>query len=352
MAEEKHSDLQARLSEIENRTSRLVADRRRRIRKAAKDVSGTGSPSRKFEEAQSHLGEQIKALESRVEDLDERRRTRRSKGKRRRVRFSNIGELVRQARRLTHSEGEDDFGLDRNFCETVKPFLDFLFDRYFRVSVKGAARFVPSDGPAILVANRGGILTYDALMIVEAVRRAHPARRVRFDIDPYLGSAPGIAPILTRLGGVRAVPENAERLLEAGHAVLFFPEGFRGAAKSIRKRYQIGAMSADFAKLALNLGVPVIPVAVLGSEEAQPVIGQLPALAKLLGWPAVPLAPAGVFPLPVKFKIRFGKPVSVGKATPRSRLKARTTAIQHRVRGELEDMLRDLQAGRASIFLG
>jgi 1-acyl-sn-glycerol-3-phosphate acyltransferase len=294
----------------------------------------------------SRLTEQLDGLQSRIETLGKNRRAR---PRDRWRRWSQLADLVSQARRITRPEGIDEFGLDRTFQETVRPFLDLLYDRYFRVEARGARFHVPAEGPVVLVANRGGLLSYDALMITEAVRRAHPRRRLRFHLDPFLGSVPGLAPLLIRMGGVQAIPGNAERLLESGHSVLFFPEGFPAAAKPLRERYRLGPMTTDFAKAALRLGAPVVPVAVLGSEEAQPVIAEVPGLAKLLGWPRFPLAPAGVLPLPVKFKIQFGK--ALLPDGPKGRA-ARIRTLRDRARGEIGAMLHELRDARVSVFLG
>ncbi len=349
---DEHSILDERLAALEDRVARAIQDRRRHMRETTRGRRSSQGGASPLQEMSFRLREQVEGLQGRIETLEKNRRARRERRRDGRHRWSQLADLVKQARRLTRLEGVDEFGLDRTFLETIRPFVDLLYDRYFRVEAKGAKSHVPAEGPVVLVANRGGLLSYDALMIAEAVRRAHPTRRLRFEIDPFLGAIPGLAPLLVRLGGVQAIPANAERLLESGQSVLFFPEGFRAAAKPLRERYRLGPMSADFAKVALRLGVPVVPVAVLGSEEAQPVVGELPGVARLLGWPRFPLAPAGVLALPVKFRVQFGKPIPAEGPKTGPPSGSRIRALRDRASAQIGAMLRDLQATRVSVFLG
>lgn len=344
--------LDERLVSLEARVTGMVRERRKRIRAKLRDGGAGSQGTKRLEKTQGRLVQELDSLQSRIESMEEKAAEQDRRSGNRGLGLSNLQELVKQARRLTGTDGIDDFGLDRTFSDTLEPLLEFLYDRYFRVEAKGARASVPSEGPAILVANRGGPIAYDALMIAEAVRKAHPARRLRFQIDPFLGSAPGVGTLFTRVGGVKDIRGNAERLIEEGQLFLFFPEGFEAASKTIDERYRLREMASEFAEVALRLGVPVIPVAVLGSEEAQPVVAGLPLVAKILGWPSFPISATGPLPLPVKFGIRFGKPITVGRATTRARLKARSAALGKRTKGAIEAMLHDLLSSRASLFLG
>ena len=344
--------LDERIASLEERVTGMVEERRKRVRAKLQD-GGTGiAGPKRIEKTQGRLAEELDSLQSRIDSMEEKAGEEGRRSGNRGLGLSNLQALVKQARRLTGAEGIDDFGLDRTFSETLEPLLDFLYDRYFRVEAKGARASVPSEGPAILVANRGGPIAYDALMIAEAVRKAHPARRLRFQVDPFLGSAPGVGTLFTRVGGVKDIRGNAERLIEEGQMFLFFPEGFQAASKTIDQRYRLGEMAGEFTEVALRLGVPVVPVAVLGSEEAQPVVAGLPLVAKILGWPRFPISVTGPLPLPVKFCIRFGKPITAGRATTPARLKARSAALGKRTKGAIEAMLHDLLSARASLFLG
>jgi 1-acyl-sn-glycerol-3-phosphate acyltransferase len=120
----------------------------------------------------------------------------------------------------------------------------------------------------------------------------------------------------SRNGAVAGTPETCREMLEAGEAVLVFPEGVRGMNKLYRDRYKLQRMGLGFMRLALEAQVPIVPVAVVGSEEQQPGLANLRGIAGALGMPAFPvtptfplLGPLGLLPLPVKYRIYFGEPM-------------------------------------------
>jgi 1-acyl-sn-glycerol-3-phosphate acyltransferase len=92
-----------------------------------------------------------------------------------------------------------------------------------------------------------------------------------------------------------------------------FPEGVKGISKPFEERYKLAPFGPGFMRLALQTGAPIVPVAVIGSEEQYPSVGDLKRLAALLGAPALPVIPqllVGMpFPLPVKYHLYFGEPL-------------------------------------------
>jgi 1-acyl-sn-glycerol-3-phosphate acyltransferase len=99
--------------------------------------------------------------------------------------------------------------------------------------------------------------------------------------------------------------------------VAVFPEGAKGAGKPFRERYRLQRFGrGGFAEIALRTGAPIVPVAVVGSEEIYPKLAGLPAIARLIGAPFFPvtptfpwLGPLGVVPLPSRSRIEFCEPV-------------------------------------------
>ncbi|HVK74962.1 MAG TPA: lysophospholipid acyltransferase family protein [Kofleriaceae bacterium] len=213
----------------------------------------------------------------------------------------------------------DDFGRDPIATARWEWVLDFLYSRWFRVEARGVEH-VPSTGPVLLVANHAGSLPYDSAMVMHAIRRDHRARR---DVRPLVEDAvfhlPWLGPLVQRIGGVRACPENAERLIDQGEVVAVFPEGIKGMSKLWRDRYRLQRFGrGGFIKLALRTRAPIIPVAVVGSEEALPLLARVTWFAKSVGIPYVPvtptfpwLGPLGLVPLPSKWKIEFGAPLDL-----------------------------------------
>lgn len=252
----------------------------------------------------------------------------------------------------------DDFGRDPKATARWEWFLEFLYSMWFRVECEGLEN-VPSQGRAVLVANHAGTLPYDSLMLVHAVRRDHRARRdVRPLVEDPVFHLPFLGPIMNRIGGVRADPDNAERLLLRDELVAVFPEGEKGMGKLWRDRYRLQRFGrGGFVKLALRTGAPIIPVAIVGAEEAAPMVGKITWFAKNMGLPWVPitmtfpwLGPAGLLPLPSKWKLRFGKPIDVagsyGRAAAEDRLLVNRVADE--IRSSIQASVNDLLGSRRS----
>jgi hypothetical protein len=147
--------------------------------------------------------------------------------------------LDRLLRRLAGDYQEDEWGFDEEFADALLPFLEFLYDRWWRVETVGA-RNVPSHGRALLVANHAGILPWDATMISVGMLREHPLPRYpRFLVLDWAFQLPYVSVAMRKLGGVVASPYNALRLLEEDELVAVFPEGVKGAGKPFKERYRL-----------------------------------------------------------------------------------------------------------------
>ncbi|OGQ04814.1 MAG: hypothetical protein A2W61_04125 [Deltaproteobacteria bacterium RIFCSPLOWO2_01_44_7] len=220
------------------------------------------------------------------------------------------------------TQGEvDEFGMDPAMVEALRPFFQFLYYDYWRVDVEGIAN-IPKKGRCLLVANHSGMLPYDGAMLTVASLNEHPTNRsVRFLIEDFVYHFPFMGTIMSRLGAVRACPENATWLLKKGEAVLVFPEGVKGLGKLYEERYQLKRFGrGGFIKLAIKTKTPIIPVAIIGAEEIHPIIWKSNILAKAMGVPYLPvtptfpwLGPLGLIPLPTKWSIQVGKPISFDK---------------------------------------
>jgi 1-acyl-sn-glycerol-3-phosphate acyltransferase len=235
--------------------------------------------------------------------------------------------------------------------ERVESFVDrtlydFLYHYWFRVEVDGIEN-VPAEGGALLVANHAGAVPPDAAMIAKAVREEHPRPRpVTFLTEHRLADLPGVGMLVTKVGGVPNHPANLHRLLfDEDQLVLVFPEGPRGAGKPVSERYRLRRFDrVDFVRAAIDARVPIVPLAVVGAEEAVPVLARLSFLRRLTGLPRLPLAP--VIPLPAKFTIRFLEPVYADDdgAHPR--------ALAEDVRALIQENLLEMVTGRRSAWLG
>ena len=222
--------------------------------------------------------------------------------------------------RLLRPENFDldrEYGFDPGFREKMESIVRFFYRFYWRVSVKGTEN-IPEKGRAVFVANHAGILPFDGQMVANAVMR-EKGRKIWPLIEDFFYYAPVLGTMLSRMGSVRACQENAQRLLSEEEAVLVFPEGIKGIIKPYKNRYQLQRFGrGGFIKLCLNTGSPVIPVAIIGSEETHPVMGNLSTVAKTLNLPYFPvtplfplLGPLGLLPLPSKWTIIFGEALSI-----------------------------------------
>ena len=121
-----------------------------------------------------------------------------------------------------------------------------------------------------------------------------------------------------------ACNEDAERLLNAGELVGVFPEGFKGIGKPFSERYKLQRFGrGGFVSAALRTGAPIVPVSIVGAEEIYPMIGNVKSLARVLGFPYLPvtplfpaLGPLGLVPLPSKWIIEFGEPFDTAHLGP------------------------------------
>jgi 1-acyl-sn-glycerol-3-phosphate acyltransferase len=221
-------------------------------------------------------------------------------------------------RRLTGDYGIDTFGFDVDLTETfVLPLLRPLYEKYFRVEVKGAEN-LPTDSGALVVANHSGTIAIDAVMTAFAVHDETPTNRIlRMLGADFVFSLPVVGEMSRKTGSTLACGEDAHRLLTSGELVGVWPEGFKGIGKPYRERYRLQRFGrGGYVSSAISAGVPIIPTAIVGAEEIYPIIGNMPLVARLLGAPYFPvtptfpwLGPLGMVPLPSKWVIEFGEPI-------------------------------------------
>jgi len=225
----------------------------------------------------------------------------------------------------------------------VASVFNFLFEQYWRVRVEGAEQ-VPR-GPAIVIANHVGALPVDGPIVTMALRRARPdLLEPRWLAEDQLLNFPILGGSLFELGAVPASFQNGLRLLKEGRPVLVFPEGTQGLSKPIFDRYQLKRFGrGGFLKLAHEASAPIVPVGVIGGEEAMPTLARLPGL---LGLPYVPLT---LPPLPTRWTIRFGAPLKLdlnGNELEGEALQGQIEVARQSVEG----LVKSLRAARHSLF--
>jgi 1-acyl-sn-glycerol-3-phosphate acyltransferase len=223
-----------------------------------------------------------------------------------------------------------------------------LYRWWWRVEVVGLER-VPAGGRVLLVTNRSGALVpYEALMIRTALgRESGRPHAARLLVDDWLLHLPALGPALADLGAI-VTPAAARRTLEHDGALVAYPEGAAAVAKPFRDRYRLASFGkGSFARLAIQTGTPIVPVAVIGAEEVHPVVARLDAPGRLLGLPTLPVTATfpwlgfwGLVPLPTKWTLLVGEPLEVSERHPAA--DARDAAAVGRVRDQVRERLQAL----------
>ena len=248
------------------------------------------------------------------------------------------------------------------------PILRRFFSLYFRYEVRGLDH-VPARGPALLVGNHsGGTLIADTLVFGVAFYSHFGADRRFHQLAHDLAVAlPAVGTAIRRYGSLSASHDNARRAFGKGAPVLVYPggdyESFRPSWHSAR--VELGGRRG-FIELALDEGVPLVPVVAIGGQETGlfltrgQTLARLLALDRLLRIKVVPVIvgpPWGIsvldlpgrLPLPAKITIQVLPAIDLrerfGPDPDRDAVYAEITA-------EMQEALDELAEERTLPFFG
>jgi 1-acyl-sn-glycerol-3-phosphate acyltransferase len=255
----------------------------------------------------------------------------------------------------------DEWGRSEHLRELVRRIYDPIYDHWFRVEWEGFDK-IPAEGGALMVANHAGAIPTDAPSIMHGIER-DLGRPVYGLADQIFKRVPVVNLGWSRLGGVQAHPDNAYRLLrEQQQLVMVFPEGTKGPGKTYAERYQLRRFGrGGFVQIAMRSGVPIIPMAIIGSEETMPILFKLPMLARALGVPYFPvtanmlvLGPLGiVVPFPAKIRIRVLDPVRFDVPPDQPRYsRSRVMDASEQIRQTIQDAVHDMLRKRRGVWSG
>ena len=261
-------------------------------------------------------------------------------------------------RRVTGDYSVDEYGFDpdlteRFFMAALRP----IAQKWFRIDVRGVEN-IPTSGGALVVSNHSGTVPIDGLMTMVAIHDA-TSRFLRPLGADLVFKLPFVSGMARKGGATLACNEDAERMLSGGELVGVWPEGFKGIGKPYADRYKLQRFGrGGFVSAALRTGVPIIPLSVVGAEEIYPLIGNVPALARLLGVPYLPitpffplLGPLGMVPLPSKWLIEFGEPIRTDELDPGAADDPMLVFnVTDQVRETIQQTLYSLLMQRKSIF--
>ena len=219
---------------------------------------------------------------------------------------------------------------DPVYIEQTLPALRLMSQLYFRAEVRGLAR-IPAEGPVLLVGNHsGGTLIADTFVFAQAFYdHFGPDRRFHQLAHDLVFRVPGVRGSLSRYGTVPASPRNMRRALGAGAALLVYPGGDHETYRPSWESDEIDfAGRTGFVRLALEAGVPLVPIVAIGGQETALFLGrggriaralQLDRLLRLKVLPVQIGPPFGVtildlpgrIPLPAKITIRVLPPIDL-----------------------------------------
>lgn len=226
-----------------------------------------------------------------------------------------------------------------DFLQRVTPAFRRLRN-YARLKADGLEH-VPETGPAILAANHTGWLGLDyaftALTVFDGMERV-----VRGMAHPAWFKAPQTARFARRLGLFEISKGAIRERLDAGDLVMVFPEGEKGAFRP-GSDYTLEPFARGFVRVAMASQVPVVPVAVLGGEEANPVGSRIESYEELINMKGGLPIPKNLIPKPVKWRIRFLPPIdfsgySEADTGDRDRVHGMAEDVRTRVQKELRKM--------------
>jgi 1-acyl-sn-glycerol-3-phosphate acyltransferase len=274
-----------------------------------------------------------------------------------------VSDLLHLRRTL---DGNDIDAWDPDYIRRLLPVWRAVLGTYFRGEVRGLDN-IPSSGPALLVGNHsGGTMIVDTfLFATEFYAHFGPERRFHQLAHDIAARLPATG--LSRWGTVAASHENARKAFERGAPVLVYPGGdyetFRPTWHSDRIEF---AGRKGFIRLALEHGVPIVPVVAIGGQETALFTTRGERAAEVTGWAKltrikvlpVALAPPfgvtvldlpGRLPIPAKITVEVHPPIDL---VERFGPDPDYDRVYSEITGEMQDTLSDLQGERSVPVVG
>src|SRR5438034_2863077 len=218
---------------------------------------------------------------------------------------------------------------DPDYIRESLPRLWLLASLWFRGEVRGLGN-IPEEGPVLLVGNHsGGNLTPDTTVFTLAFCAYFGVERAFYQLAHNLVlSMPGLG-FLRKFGTVAASPDNAQKALSSGAALLVYPGGDYEVHRPSWERHKVDFDGRKgFIRLALEQDVPIVPVVAIGGQETALFLSRGRTLAKRLGLDrafrlkVLPISLAlpwglnigdflGHFPLPAKITVEALPPIHI-----------------------------------------
>jgi 1-acyl-sn-glycerol-3-phosphate acyltransferase len=274
-----------------------------------------------------------------------------------------VGDLTHPRRVL---DGHDLDAWDPDYIRRVLPMWRAVMNTYFRGEVRGLEN-VPKDGPSLLVGNHsGGTLIADTFVFtMEFYEHFGPDRRFHQLAHDIAARTPATG--INRFGTVAANHDNARKAFERGAPVLVYPGGDYETYRPTwhGDKIEFGGRKG-FIKLALEHGVPIVPVVAVGGQETALFLTRGQRVAKLVGWDkltrikVLPLQIAPPFgitlldlptrlPLPAKITVEVLPPIDLKERFGPS---PDHDEVYEEVTGEMQEALSELSDERTLPLVG
>lgn len=225
--------------------------------------------------------------------------------------------------------------------------LGWLVNEYFRLETSGL-KDIPSSGPVMFVANHSGAWGLDGAVLYTVLSR-ELGRSACVQTSPLVFRLPISGPYARESGFSGGDPALGLQELRAGGLVALFPEGVAGVGKPFRQRYRLQPFGPGFAVAAMQANAPVVPVSIIGAEEALPKFGEVRFLAGIFGLPYVPVT--SLLPLPSKWLVTFGAPLRPPeRAASFAERSEQARQFANRVQNVVQDMVNRERCRRRTPF--
>ena len=261
--------------------------------------------------------------------------------------------------------GDDIDAWDPEHIRRTLPVLRRTMGTYFRGEVRGLEN-IP-DGPSLLVGNHsGGTLIADTFVFAyEFYAHFGPDRRFHQLAHDVAARLPGLG--IRQYGTVAASHDNARKAFRKGAPVLVYPGG---DYESFRPSWQTDDVDfggrKGFVRLALEEGVPIVPVVAIGGQETALFVTRGQRIARLLMidrllrikvFPVQIAPPFGVtvldlpprVPLPAKITVQVLPPIDLRE---RFGPEPEHEDVYDELTGEMQEALDDLQEERTLPLVG
>jgi 1-acyl-sn-glycerol-3-phosphate acyltransferase len=221
-------------------------------------------------------------------------------------------------------------GVDDTFMDRQKYVWNPLMDYWFRMEIEGWEHL--PDPPVLLIGvHSGAPFVWDAWTVgIQWWRRFGTDRPLHGTAHDALMAAPLMGRYFRKMGVLPAAPDSIASALAEGHDVALWPGGEIDSLRPWTDRDEaVLAGRKGFVRMAINAGVPIVPIATVGGPDSMPVLArgrrlakalQLDKVARLKMFPIALSAPWGVspailpeLPLPTKIRTAFQPPIKLAR---------------------------------------